>query len=111
MEPNAVQHSLQTANSTIQAKTIDGVNAHLENHLSPAMTEDNVRECATAAPDDTLKEVYHVARPVLTFLEGALFLAPGWHKALKGLVAALDVITAQPAEQEANKDEENKMPL
>lgn len=110
METNQVQHSLQSANGLIQAETIKGITAHVDSNIHPDMTEEWVRSVAIGDPDGTLQEVYNVARPVLTFLEGALFLAPGWHKALKALVAALDTITAVEPEQSTNKDE-SQMPL
>lgn len=105
METNQVQHSLQSANSLIQAETIKTIDQHLAQHDALALTPEGVPNAVKEDPAGTIKTIYGIARPVLVFLEGALFIAPGWHKALKSLVAALDTLTAdQPAADQ-------KMPL
>lgn len=102
MEPNEVVHSLQTASQLITAANIKAVDLHLADHDAMALEPAGVSNAAKEYPGTTLTQIYTIARPVLVFLEGALFLAPGWHKALKSLVAALDAITAQA---------QQKMPL
>lgn len=115
MEPNQVQHSLQTANSLIQAGTIRRVDDHVNAFAHLDMSPDSIRISAEGDPDETLAAAWEVARPVFSFLEAALFLAPGWHNALKGLQIALDValsvVEPPAAEKDADTDEENNMPL
>lgn len=92
METNQVQHSLQSANGLIQAETIKGIDQHLD--ANKPLEEGEVKSLMLSDPGNTLTQVYAIARPVLTFLEAALFVAPGWHKAIKALVAAMDTLIA-----------------
>lgn len=102
MDTNELVHSLQTASQLITVANVKAVDQHLADHDAMALEPAGVSNNAKDFPGETLLRIYTIARPALVFLDAALFLAPGWHKALKSLIAALDAITA-PAQQ--------KMPL
>lgn len=91
METAMVQHSILSANSKITSETIAGIDQHLVDHPLPP------KEIVAASPESTIAIVWHIARPIVLFLEGALFFNHTWHDALKTLVGALDALTSSDA--------------
>lgn len=88
MDNSLVQHSIQSANSKMTTESINAIDAHLAaNPIPNALTSTDALA--------TVKKVWLVARPIVVFIESALFFSHTWHDALKVLVAAMDALTTE----------------
>lgn len=87
-----VQHELSVVKDAITKHTVSNLNAHLQ-------SED-------ISKSKSIADIYAFVRPLLLFVSAFLSFHPDWAKAIKALVAALDIEypEAMTAAEEENQD-------